>query len=167
MSRCSRLEKSVYVLLIALAALFMGVVTRDAWHMIGRPWAGFPVMENLLVGVGGVERERAEPLDLVRAVNGQLVSSSRELQKEVARHPAGTRLRYLLVRSGSLVEEDVPSREMTLRTLKRFLTTNLLGGILVLSLGAAVALLRPGEPSTRLFLAFCLTTVVVNVGHWD
>src|SRR5438874_2022470 len=167
MSRCTRLEKSAYGLLILRAVVFMGAVTRDAWRMIGRPWTGFPVMENMLVGVGGTQRTAAEPFDLVRAVNGRLVGSSRELQKEVARHPAGTRLRYLLVRSGSLVEEDVPSREMTLRTLKRFLTTNLLGGILVLSLGAAVALLRPGEPRTRLFLAFCLTTVVVNVGHWD
>src|SRR5213593_428604 len=167
MPRCTRLEKSAYVLLILLAALFMGVVTHDAWRMIGRPWTGFPVMENLLVGVGGMQRERVEPLDLVRAVNGQVVGSSRELQREVERHPAGTRLRYLLVRSGSLVEEDIPSREMTLGTFKHFAVDNLLGGILVLGLGAAVALLRPGGPSTRLFLAFCLTTVVVNVGHWD
>ena len=167
MSRRPSREQSAYVLLIVLAALFIGVVTRDAWHMIGRPWTGFPVMENLLVGVGGIHGELVEPLDLVRAVNGQLVSSTRELQNEITRYPAGTRLRYLLVRSGSLVEEDVPSREMTLGTVKHFLTTNLVGGILVLSLGAAVALLRPGEPSTRLFVVFCLTTVVVNVGHWD
>jgi class 3 adenylate cyclase len=167
MQRCTRLEKSAYVALIVLAALFMAVVTRDAWRMIGKPWTGFPVMENLLVGVGGVQRERVEPLDLVRAVNGQVVGSSRELQKEVARHPAGTRLRYLLVRSGSLVEEDIPSREMTLGMFKHFVIDNLLGGILVLGLGAAVALLQPGTPAARLFLAFCLTTVVVNVGHWD
>ena len=44
MPRCTRLEKSAYVLLILLAALFMGVVTHDAWRMIGRPWTGFPVM---------------------------------------------------------------------------------------------------------------------------
>jgi class 3 adenylate cyclase len=167
MPRCTRLEKSAYVLLILLAALFMGVVTHDAWRMIGRPWTGFPVMENLLVGVGGIQRERVEPLDLVRAVNGQGVGSCRELQREVERYPAGTRLRYLLVRSGSLVEAEIPSREMTLRTFKRFVIDNLLGGILVLTLGALVALLRPGGPSTRLFLAFCLTTVVVNVGYWD
>ena len=167
MPRCTRLEKSAYVLLILLAALFMGVVTHDAWRMIGRPWTGFPVMENLLVGVGGIQRERVEPLDLVRAVNGQVVGSCRELQREVERYPAGTRLRYLLVRSGSLVEAEIPSREMTLRTFKRFVIDNLLGGILVLTLGALVALLRPGGPSTRLFLAFCLTTVVVNVGYWD
>ena len=154
-------------MLIVLAVLFMAAVTRDAWRMIGRPWAGFPVMENLLVGVGGLQREGVEPLDLVRAVNGQLVGSSRELQKEIERHPAGTRMRYLLVRSGSLVEQDLPSREMTLGTFKHYVVQYLAGGILVLALGALVALLRPSGPSTRLFVVFCLTTVIVNVGYWD
>src|SRR6266850_2598543 len=167
MPRCTRLEKSAYVLLILLAAVFVGAVTRDAWRMIGRPWTGFPVMENLVVGVGGRQRTAAEPFDLVRAVNGHLVSSCRELQKEVERYPAGTKLRYLLVRSGSLVEEEIASREMTLKTFKHFVVDNLLPGILVLGLGALVALLRPGVATTRLFLAFCLTAVVVNVGSWD
>ncbi len=165
MQRWTRLETSAYVLLIALAALFMAVVTHDAWRMIGRAWTGFPVMENLLVGVGGIQRERVEPLDLVRAVNGQVVTSSRQLQKEVERHPPGTRMRYLLVRSGSLVEEDAPSREMTLGTFKHYVIQYLAGGILVLALGALVALLRPSGPSTRLFVVFCLTTVIVNVGY--
>src|SRR2546426_422663 len=167
MPRCPRLEKSAYVLLIALAVVFMGAVTRDAWRMIGRPWTGFPVMENLLVGVGGTQRTAAEPFDLVRAVNGRLVASCRELQQEVERHPAGTRLRYLLVRGGSLVEEEIASRGMMLRDFKRFVIDNLLSGILVLSLGAIVALLQPGARTTRLFLAFCLTGVVVNVGYFD
>src|SRR5436309_3134300 len=167
MPRCTRLEKSAYVVLIVLAVLFMGVVTRDAWRRIGKPWTGFPVMENLLVGVGGRQRTAVEPFDLVRAVNGHLVSSCRELQHEVERYPAGTKLRYLLVRGGSLVEEEIVSREMTLRTFKHFVVDNLLSGILVLGLGALVALLRPGAPTTRLFLAFCLTAVVVNVGSWD
>ena len=120
-----------------------------------------------LQGVGGRQRTAVEPFDLVRAVNGHLVSSCRELQHEVERYPAGTKLRYLLVRGGSLVEEEIVSREMTLRTFKHFVVDNLLSGILVLGLGALVALLRPGAPTTRLFLAFCLTAVVVNVGSWD
>jgi len=167
MPRSRRFEKVTYALLIVLAALFMGVVTRDAWRMIGRPWTGFPVMDNLLVGVGGLQRQGVEPLDLIRAVNGQLVGSSRELQKEIERHPPGTRTRYLLVRSGSLVEEDMPTREMTVATFRHYLFQYLSGGILVLALGALVALLRPGGPSTRLFVGFCVITVIVNVGYWD
>src|SRR2546429_4285803 len=167
MSRCTRLEKSAYGLLILLAVVFMGAVARDAGRRMGGRWTGFPVMENMLVGVGGTQRTAAEPFDLVRAVNGRLVGSSRELQQEVERHPAGTRLRYLLVRSGSLVEEEIASRGMSLRDFKRFVIDNLLSGILVLGLGAVVALLQPGARTTRLFLAFCLTTVLVNVGYFD
>src|SRR6267378_873807 len=124
MPRCTRLEKSAYVLLILLAVVFMGAVTRDAWRLIGRPWTGFPVMENLLVGVAGRERTTAEPFDLVRAVNGRIVNSCHELQQEVERYPAGTRLRYLFVRSGSLVEEEIASRAMSLRTFKHFVVEN-------------------------------------------
>lgn len=167
MPRSRRVETSAFIVLIALTAVFMSVVAYDAWRLIGRPWTGFPVMDNLLVGVGGIRHEGVEPLDVVRAVNGQVVGSSRELQREVERHPAGTPLRYLLVRSGSLVEEVIPSREMTLGTFKHFLFDNVLAGVLVLGLGAAVALLRPHAPNTRLFLAFCLISVVVTVGHWD
>src|SRR5260370_7546411 len=112
MLRCTRLEKSAYVLLILLAVVFMGALTRDAWRMIGRPWAGFPVMENLLVGVGGTQRTAAEPFDLVRAVNGRLVGSSRELQQEVERHPAGTKLPYLLLRSASPLHRPTPNPPM-------------------------------------------------------
>src|SRR5260370_33551649 len=125
MLRCTRLEKSAYVLLILLAVVFMGALTRDAWRMIGRPWAGFPVMENLLVGVGGTQRTAAEPFDLVRAVNGRLVGSSRELQQEVERHPARTKLRYLLVRTRPLVEVDLPRRRMTLRGFTPVVIPNL------------------------------------------
>ena len=120
MPRRSRLETSAFALLIVLAALFMAVATHDAWHVIGRPWAGFPVMEILLVGVGGIQREGVEPLDLVRAVNGQVIGSSRELQNEIERHAPGTRMRYLLVRSGSLVEVDIPSRPMTFGTFRHY-----------------------------------------------
>src|SRR5258708_12189051 len=96
MPRCTRLEKSAYVLFILLAVVFMGAVTRDAWRMIGRPWTGFPVMENMLVGVGGTQRTAAEPFDLVRGVNGRLVGSSPQLHPDTHRHPAATSFRYLL-----------------------------------------------------------------------
>src|SRR5207302_9555168 len=118
------------------------------------------------VGGVGTEHTPAKPFDLDRAVNGRLVASSPELQQEVESHPADTRLRYLLVRSGSLVEEEIASRGMSLRDFKRFVIDNLLSGILVLGLGAVVALLQPVARTTRLFLALCLSTVLVYVGSF-
>src|SRR5688572_17725699 len=149
MTRGSRLETSVYWLLIALTVVLMAMVTRDAWNRIGQPTPGFAVLKNMLVGVGGVDRGGLQPFDVVRAVNGRLVTSTRELQAEVERHPPGTPMHYLLVRNGQLVEEDIPSRVSTLRNFKRFLIENLLPGVIGVSLAALVIRLQPGSPSAR------------------
>ena len=167
MTRGSRLETSVYWLLIALTVVLMAMVTRDAWNRIGQPTPGFAVLKNMLVGVGGVDRGGLQPFDVVRAVNGRLVASTRELQAEVERHPPGTPMHYLLVRNGQLVEEDIPSRVSTLRNFKRFLIENLLPGVIGVSLAALVIRLQPGSPSARLFLAFSLQWAVINVGYHD
>ncbi|HEY7517127.1 MAG TPA: adenylate/guanylate cyclase domain-containing protein [Methylomirabilota bacterium] len=167
MTRYSRREQSVYWLLIVLTVVMMAMVTRDAWNRIGRPSPGFAVLENMLVGVGGVDRVGLQPFDVVRAVNGRLVSSTRELQAEIERHPAGTPMRYLLVRNGQLVEEDIPSRVTTLRQLKRFVIENLLPGMIGVALAALVITLQPGSASARLFLVFSLQWAVINVGYYD
>jgi class 3 adenylate cyclase len=167
MTRSSRLETLVNWAVIALAVLFMAVVTRDAWTRIGQPSPGFPIMEHMLVGVGGAERQGLKPFDIVRGVNGRIVSSTRELQAEIERHPPGTSMHYLLVRNGQLVEEDIPSRVRTLHLFKRFLVENLLGGVIGVSLAALVVALQPGLASTRLFLAFSIVWAVINVGYAD
>jgi S1-C subfamily serine protease len=99
-----RLERAVSWALIALAVVFMAMVTRDAWMRIGQPAPGFAVMENMLVGVGGAERGGLQPFDVVRGVNGRIVTSTRALQAEIEGHPPGTLMHYLLVRNGQLVE---------------------------------------------------------------
>jgi class 3 adenylate cyclase len=167
MTRCSRLETTVYWILIALTVVMMAMVSRDAWNRIGRPTPGFAVLENMLVGVGGVDRGGLQPFDVVRAVNGRLVTSTRELQAEVERHAPGTPIHYLLVRNGQLLEEDIPSRVSTLRYFKRFLIENLLPGVIGVALAALVIRLQPGSPSVRLFLVFSLQWAVINVGYHD
>jgi hypothetical protein len=124
-------------------------------------------MENMLVGVGGVDRVGLQPFDVVRAVNGRLVTSTRDLQAEVERHPPGTTMHYLLVRNGQLVEEDIPSRVSTLRNFKRFLIENLIPGVIGVALAALVLLLQSVSASTRLFLLFSLQWAVINVGYYD
>ncbi len=167
MIRRRRLETSVHWILIALTVLLMAMVTRDAWNRIGRPAPGFAVMENMLVGVAGVERVGLQPFDVVRAVNGRMVTSTRELQAEVERHPPGTAMHYLLVRNGQLLEEDIPSRVSTLRNFKRYLIENLIPGVIGVALAAVVLRLQSVSASTRLFLVFSLQWAVINVGYHD
>jgi class 3 adenylate cyclase len=153
--------------LVGLVLLVGVQVTLDRYQSLGRPFTGFMVMENLLVGVGGAERGGLEPFDWVRAINGQFLTSGRELQAEVARHPVGTTFHYLLNRRGTLVEADVTSRPYSHRDFKRFLIEGLLAGLLYVALGALVFYLQPGVWRSWLFLAFCLGWFLIDVTYAD
>ncbi len=149
-------------------ALFVGArATVDRYRMVGRPFAGFMVMENLFVGVGGAERGGLQPFDLVRAMDGRLLASGRDIQAEIARHPVGTTFHYLLYRRGELVEADVATRVYTLRDFRRFVVEGLLVGLLTLGLGALVFYLQPGTARSWLFLAFCLGWYLIDVTYAD
>ena len=159
--------KIVVAVLIALALLVGTRATLDRHQQIGRPFAGFGVMETLLVAVGGGERAGLQPFDWVRAMNGQLLRSGRELQAEVARQPVGTTFHYLINRRGQLVEVDIATRAYTLHDFKRFLVEGLVAGLLYLALGALVFSLQPGIWRSWLFLAFCLGWFLIDVTYAD
>jgi len=149
-------EKVLCWSLLALALVLSARAAGDQWQLTGRTMPGFGVMDNLLVAVGGMETRGLVPFDLVRAVNGQLLTSGRQLQEEVRRQPPGTTFRYLVSRRGALVEVDLPSQRMTPRGFRDYATDGLAPSLLFLLLGAAVLWLKPGAPDTRLFLALCL-----------
>jgi class 3 adenylate cyclase len=153
--------------LLALALLVAGQATLDAWRAVGRPYPGFGVMSNLLVAVGGFETGDLAPFDLVRAMNGRLLASGREIQAEVRAAPAGTSFRYIVNRRGRLVEADITSQSRTVHGFQRYLLEGLLPGLLYLGMGAVVLWLRPGAPDTRLFLAFCLLWFCIATLYMD
>jgi class 3 adenylate cyclase len=153
--------------LVGLALVVGALATLDRHRAVGRPFPGFMVLDTLLVGVGGAERGGLLPFDLVRAVNGQLLRSGRELQAEVLRHPPGTPLRYLLSRRGQLVEAEVATRLYTLRDFKRFVVEGLVAGLLYLGLGVLVFYLQPGVWRSWLFLAFSLCWFLITVAYAD
>ncbi|MBI3029831.1 MAG: GAF domain-containing protein [Candidatus Rokubacteria bacterium] len=161
------LEKIISWSLLGLALLIAARTTFDQWSRVGQPHPGFGVMENLLVGIGGWERAGLKPFDVVRALNGKLLASGREIQAEVARHPPGTTFRYLLVRRGELVEAEVATERTTHAMFRRYLLEGLLPGLLLLALGATVITLRPGAAETRGFLAFCLIWFVTHAAYND
>lgn len=142
--------------LLALALVLSAQAAGDQWRLTGRTVPGFGVMDNLLVAVGGMETRGLVPFDLVRAVNGQLLTSGQHLQAEVRQHPPGTPFRYLVSRRGALVEVDLPSQRMPPRGFHDYLADGLGPSLLFLLLGATVLWLRPGNPDTHLFLGFCL-----------
>jgi class 3 adenylate cyclase len=159
-------EKSLWWTVLALA-LCVGVwTTVDAWRCVGKPYPGFSVMDNLLVGLG-VERGGLEPFDFVRAMNGRLLASGQDIHDEVRRHPPGTTFHYLVNRRGTLVEADITSKVAPARDFARFLLEGLLPGLLFLGLGAAVLVLKPGAPDARVFLLFCVIWFVTAALYRD
>ena len=143
--------------LLGLACLIAALSLRDAWSQTGRPYPGFGVLENLIVGIGGLERGGLEPFDITRVMDGRVLTSGREIQAAVRSSPPGTPFHYILNRGSRLVEVDVPSVVRTVRDFERYLLEGFVTAILFLALGAFVLWLEPGVPETSLFLAFCLT----------
>jgi class 3 adenylate cyclase len=143
--------------LLVLAGVIAVQAVATAWNQTNRPAPGFGVLENLLVGIGGLERGALLPFDFVRVMDGRVLTSGAEIQAAVRAHPPGTRFRYIVNRGSRLVEVDVPSVTRTMRDFERYLLEGLLTAALFLALGAVVLWLKPGVPETRLFLGFCLT----------
>ncbi|MBI1726487.1 MAG: hypothetical protein HYR50_04395, partial [Candidatus Rokubacteria bacterium] len=152
--------------MLALALGLGAWTTLDAWRLVGQLYPGFSVMDNLLVGLG-VERGGLEPFDFVRAMDGRLLASGREIQGEVRRRPPGTSFHYLVNRRGSLVETDITSTVEPVSDFVRFLLEGLLPGLLFLGLGAAVLVLKPGARDARVFLLFCLIWFVTAALYRD
>ena len=154
------------ILLAAVLAFAVGA-TITAWRGIGHAWPGFGVLGNRQLGPGGAERAGLQPWDLVIAVGDAPVTTIRDFHHEVARHPPGTTLRYTLIRSGKVIQADIPTRLVTLREFCRYVFDSLVPGLVILTLGAVVVVLKPGDPATRLFFAFCLANAVTSIGFVD
>jgi class 3 adenylate cyclase len=149
-------------------ALAVGVVaTIDRYQQQGRTFPGFWVMENLLVAVGGPERGSLQPFDVVRVMDGQVLTSGRDIQAFVERYAPPTTFHYIVYRRGELIETDVTTRLFTRGDFVRFLVEGLVPGLLLLATGAVVFLIRPGRPQSWLFLAFALIAYVVSVTYAD
>ena len=153
--------------ILGLALLVGLVTTLDRYQRQGRIFAGFWVMENLLVAIGGPERGSLQPFDVVRVMNGQVVRSGRDIQATIESQDPGARFQYIVYRRGELVETEVATRLYTGRDFLRFVVESLLPATLQLAIGAVVFLIRPGRPQSWLFLVFTLVAYLVTVTYGD
>jgi class 3 adenylate cyclase len=115
----------------------------------------------------GVERGGLEPFDLLRAMDGRLLTSGRQIQEEVRRHPPGTSFHYLVNRRGRLVEADIRSKTEPPGDFDRFLLEGLLPGLLFLGLAAAILVLKPGATGARVFQLYCLNWFAITTLYHD
>ena len=167
MGRGSARERFLGWALIGACLVVAVVAMRDMHKTIGRTVPGFALMENGQVGVGGASRSGLSPLDVVLTVNGRRVTQAADVFGEVARHPPGSPIAYTIHRDNRVVVAVVPSVTFTVHDFLWFLLDGSLPGLLVVGLGALVLFLRPGTPESRLFLAFCIATALINLTYAD
>ena len=108
-------------------------------------------MENLLVAIGGPERGPLEPFDVVRVMNGQVLTSGRDIQAVIESEDPRTTFHYIVYRRGQLTEADVTTRLYTRRDFVRFVSESLVPAVFQLAIGAVVFLIRPGRPAELAF----------------
>ena len=99
-----RTERIVTALLLACSLLLAAAATDNAWRRVGRTEPGFAVMENLLVVVGGGQRDAAlRPFDRVVALDGHPLRSARDITAEAERQPPKTPLHYTVARGHEIL----------------------------------------------------------------
>jgi class 3 adenylate cyclase len=163
-----RTERIVTATLLLCSLLLAAAAIDHAWGRVGHTSPGFSVMENLLVAVGGVERNSAlRPFDRVVALNGHALTSGREIAAAAAAQPRGTPLHYTVARGSETIELDIPTTIVKLAWFKRFVIEAVTPALLFLCLGGIVMYLKPGAGESRVFFAFCLISFVTNLLYPD
>jgi signal transduction histidine kinase len=149
---------------IGLAAIVLATrttITSSAW--VGRVFPGFVLLDNRVVAsVGlanwpGSEVEGLYQSEVV-AVDGEALTSTREIYARVAARPPGTDVRYRLRHAGAEREVTVATQRFTLRDWVLLFGTFLWNGAVYVAAGLVVWVLRPRAPVARALLAVGLTT---------
>lgn len=168
-------------LTLAFAMIF--AVSSLIWTIAhdSRPFPGFWVLRGGYVdGVMSPQwtgpRAGIQPGDQVIGVDGWPLDAHSSLYAHVASQPAGTTIRYDVVRQNRQGEQrlriDVPT-QLIGRDWLGFHFLPWLMGIVHLVIGAGVHWLHPGHRATRLHWYYCLslaifTTAIAGIssGHW-
>ncbi|TMB18624.1 MAG: GAF domain-containing protein [Deltaproteobacteria bacterium] len=155
------------VRLCAVAIGLAGVVlatrttlTSSAW--VGRTFPGFLLLVNRVVpsiGLAGWSGSTVDDLyqSQVVAVNGERMTSARQVYAAVGASPPGTPIRYRLRTRGVDREVTLVSQVFTSRDWLLLFGAYLLNSFIYLTCGLVVWVLRPHSALARSFLAFGAT----------
>jgi len=146
--------------MIGLAGVVLATratLTSSAW--VGRTFPGFLLLVNRVVpSIGLAHWSGSTVAELyqsqVVAVNGVPVASAQQVYSAVAASPPGTPVRYRLQKRGVEREITVPSQRFAARDWILLFGAYLLNGVVYLTSGLVVWILRPYSPLSRAFLSF-------------
>ena len=148
------------IVLIAVAAV-AAVAVRDATAWIGRPFAGFFVLDNrIVVSIGrSVWRDpalRRIEWTLVTAVDGTPIRAAGEIHDAVRAAGAGGTLTYTLRRGAELFRVAIPAAAFSAGDFATVFAPMLGVGVWTVAVGAALLVVRPRVATLRAAFVVCL-----------
>ena len=148
-----------------IALLLVGGTLVASFQWISRPFPGFLLHENLIVGPyslpswsGGLAGVRA--LDRIVAVNGRWLQKRSELYDLVKSAPAGSSFHYRLIRDSQTLEFVVPSMTLSLHDWFLSFGVYVVMGIAFLIIGVAPYYFRASSPAA---IPLCFMVMAVFV----
>ncbi len=135
---------------LAALALLAAVAGSGALSWLGRPFAGFLVLENRVVASAGLTswpavRDGALFQAQVTALRGIPLDSVESLYAQVEALPIGTPVEYRFERGSEAWSERVSTRRFSAMDFLGLFGTLLFCGVTLAGLGIAIRYLRPGD----------------------
>jgi len=148
---------AVVIGLVGIVLATRTTLTSSAW--VDRTFPGFLLLVNRVVPSIGLAHWSGSTVaglyqSQVVAVNGVPVASAQQVYRPVAASPPGTPVSYRLQKRGVEREITVPSQRFAVRDWILLFGAYLLNGVVYLTSGLVVWVLRPHSPLSRAFLAF-------------
>jgi hypothetical protein len=122
----------------------------------GRVFPGFFVLPNALVPTIGLREWTGMQADVpfhgrIVAVDDVPLQQARDVYDRVAGLPAGTPVRYTLVKEGKTLSRTVPTMRFTAADYRLTIGAFLVFGLLSVGAGIVVAVLQPETAAARAF----------------
>src|SRR5213596_928250 len=172
MALMSRPARVMFVSILVAGALISLVCIFASGTWIDRPFAGVTINERMAVAnIGrlnwtGLDRGFKYP-DKIVAVDGRPVHSMKELNDIILGSPVGEAHTYLVERGDRRFQLTIPTMRFTWIDLILTFGLMLVAGLMYLSMGTVVFLLKPSARASWAFLLVAFSLSVYSITAFD
>src|SRR2546426_557098 len=162
----------MFVSILVAGALISLVCIFASLSWVDRPFAGVTINERMVVAnIGrlnwtGLDRGFKYP-DKIVAVDGRPVHSMKELNDIILGSPVGEAHTYLVERGDRRFQLTIPTMRFTWIDLILTFGLMLVAGLMYLSMGTVVFLLKPSARSSWAFLLVAFSLSVYSITAFD
>ena len=165
-------SRIVFCSMILLALLIGAICLRNAIEWIDKPFAGFLLNQRMVVGYykqhywTGTEAGLRYPDKILKA-NNKSISSIKDLEEVITNANIGEAIRYSVEREGKIIEVTVPTMRFSGADFLTIFGINFFQGILYLTIGIVVFILKPDTKVSWVFLLGCFFQGITSFIGFD